>query len=254
MRGAGAEPQLSAAKLSHTYNEYHTAPPKPEGKLRATPVESPRTSQDDEKVPPGVSEKSIARLNESMTMTPYELCEQVEGRLGDHRFMSEARDAYLNDKHEPVWITGDVWDEIGVVQPQDIGWWTVVPENPDDPDIGETADYETIGPTSLLGGNYVLLHQSDVVDAVAYFVAQCVLKMPETRNAEYYELHQRLKGTFREFREKGVVGHAWDWGQFLYTTYGWTTTAVDIYRDPAMALLVLRALKRVGAILLWLVI
>lgn len=100
----------------------------------------------------------------------------------------------------------------------------------------------TIVEDSELDGAYVFIETSDVVDSMAEFIAMSLARIPETRSLSSTRLQRLLTLTFGELREKGTIGRIWDWGQFLYTTYGWTTCAIGIYREPAMAYLVLRTI------------
>ena len=150
-------------------------------------------------------------------------------------------------------------DQVGFVPTDDVEWWTVslatrhslaffsdlmfvysclcftfpqlVPK-----------DGTTKVEDSALDGAYVFVENSDVVDAMAEFIALSLARIPETQSLSSARLQQMLSSTFGELREKGPIGKLWDWGAFLYTTYSWATCAVGIYREPAMAYFVMRAI------------
>lgn len=124
----------------------------------------------------------------------------------------------------------DAADQVGFVPTDDVEWWTLVPKD----GVSQVEE-------SALDGPYVFVENSDVVDAMAEFIALSLARIPETSSLSSSRLQQMLSTTFGELREKGTLGKLWDWGSFLYTTYGWTTCAIGIYREPAMAIFVLRA-------------
>ena len=74
------------------------------------------------------------------------------------------------------------------------------------------------------------------------FIAISLTRIPETRGLSSARLQSMLNRTFRELREKGSLGKLWDWGTFLYTTYGWATTVINLYHEPKFAFLVLRTI------------
>ena len=83
------------------------------------------------------------------------------------------------------------------------------------------------------------LGEADIVDAIACFVSQCVLSIPECHNLDHEEMMAMITGTFSELKEKGPLGKMMDWSSFVYQTYGWTSTAYTVYANAAMARTVL---------------
>jgi len=100
--------------------------------------------------------------------------------------------------------------------------------------------------TNALDGPFVFLRETDVIEAVAFFVAQCVLRMPECQNLGHEDMMKLLDGTFAELREKGPLGRVWEWGQFIYAIYGWSSSIWGVYTNPAVARTILTALWKVG--------
>ncbi|CEP00903.1 hypothetical protein PBRA_008215, partial [Plasmodiophora brassicae] len=111
----------------------------------------------------------------------------------------------------------------------DAEWWTLVPSN-----------VPTWAPP--VDDAFVIIEKSDVTEAMAEFIALSLARLPETRSMSPGGLQQLLSTTINEIRGKGAIGRLWGWGSFLYATYGWTATAIGIYKDPRMAHLVLRAI------------
>ena len=85
----------------------------------------------------------------------------------------------------------------------------------------------------------IFVGEGDIVDAIACFVAQCVMGIPECHNLDHEEMMAMISGTFSELRKKGPLGQMMDWGSFVYQTYGWTSTAYTVYVNAAMAKTVL---------------
>eukprot|EP01084_Bolivina_argentea_P044291 81514_1 len=89
---------------------------------------------------------------------------------------------------------------------------------------------------------FIILSETDVIDALAYFVAQCVMNIPECHNLDHEEMMQMINGTFLELKSKGPLGKMMDWGTFVYRSFGWGTTAYTVYTNAAMAKTVLSCL------------
>lgn len=123
-------------------------------------------------------------------------------------------------------------DEVGIVDLDDINWWTVVPN--DD-------EFTEIEPESL-DGAYVFVEETDFVEAIADFVAMYLAQMSVTKNLSPKEVQQLLSTVCIDLQEKGTVRRLWDWGKFLYATYGWSMTGLSIYKDPTLVKYVLRAM------------
>lgn len=130
------------------------------------------------------------------------------------------------------------------VDPLETEWWTVVPPNERDPTVSSPEmDRSDSGAstTSSLDGSYVLVEEEDVIAAIGEFIALYLANIPATRDLPPERLQRMLATSFSELREKGAVRRLWDWGMFLYATYGWGVTGLNIYRDPAMVRWALKA-------------
>lgn len=140
--------------------------------------------------------------------------------------------ATLEENAAVVVGNADSSDEVGVVDLDDVEWWTLVPS----PDKGRRVE------DCSLSGSYVFVEKSDVIEAIGEFVALYMSQVPDAQQLSPEELQQLLSGTFAEFQEKGMFDNLWSWGRFLYATYGWGMTGLSMYRDPGMALYIMRAL------------
>jgi hypothetical protein len=135
-------------------------------------------------------------------------------------------------------------EEVAVLDLQDIEWWTIV--NPVDEQGNE------IKPAQLTPGEeekkntedsddegFVVLKERDYVDALADFITKNIREHhPEAARLTPTQLREMLNGTFSDLKEPGTLGKAWQWGKFMYTTYGWGQTAWSLYQQPAMVRLV----------------
>lgn len=141
--------------------------------------------------------------------------------------------ATLEENQAVVVGNADSNEEVGVVDLDNVEWWTLVP-SPDKP--GQNVE------ECSLSGPYVFVEQHDVIEAIGEFVALYMARMPAAQQLSPEDLQGLLSGTFSEFKEKGVFDNMWSWGRFLYASYGWGMTGLSLYRDPSMALYVMRAL------------
>jgi len=132
----------------------------------------------------------------------------------------------------PSQLTDSDPSQVAVVDLDQADWWTVVPPLRSD----ELAEPDT------LDGAFVVVEEDEVVEAIAEFLAAYVVAMPHMKRVPNDQLQAKLSTVFSDFQEKGAMTQLWEWGQFLYTTYGWTATAVGVYQEPEVALWVLRGL------------
>jgi len=196
-------------------------------------------------------------------MTPDEFSDQVQKRLP--QMLKKVDEA---DQSNVIYFRpNDKRDQIGVIDMKNVDVWTVV-------DAEMHSKIEMLGGAvqqsslfghltrfpeelvfadedeSALSGPFVYLHEEDIVDAVAYFVAQCVTRMPECQNLTHEEMLKKLDSTFAELREKGMFGKIWDWCNFGYSVYGWGSSAWGVYTNPWLAQLIMRGIWSVGTLVL----
>jgi hypothetical protein len=155
-----------------------------------------------------------------------------------------------------------------------IEWWTVVPTTTTTTttasstktadggggDNGGGSDDESIGGgdgdtsslnasleiedtlTTPLTGSYVMVEREDVVEGMAEFVAECLMRMPEAAQLNSTQLQTQLSDTFADLRDKGTIMSLWSWGSYCWSIYGWGTTAFTVYRNPVYARMALKAM------------
>jgi len=186
--------------------------------------------------------KEKLKETKSIVQSPEELSYRVQERLPD--FIKKADfEAHPN----VVFIPSEIDGEVGLIDKTSIDWWSVVDltnpcENGLSPLSTENANKpsdELIFPDAQgLEGPYVSIKESDVIDSIAYFVAQCVVTMPECRNLTHEQMLKKLDTTFAELREKQFFHRMYDWTMFLYSGYGWSQYAWSVYQNPWMAQMV----------------
>lgn len=90
-------------------------------------------------------------------------------------------------------------------------------------------------------GDYVMVEHSDVVDAVAGFIAAYIVTLPEGRAMEPKQLQRAVQQSLKEIR-KGRVKKLWDWGRLLYRVAAFGYGAFAAYTNPWIAEAVLKGL------------
>lgn len=155
-------------------------------------------------------------------------------------------------------------DQVGVVDLDDIEWWTLVPsEHP------ECAVEE-----ECLDGGFVWVEESDVVAGIADTITEVVRKIPAAQKLDNTKLQQLLSGTFSELREKSLTGKLWQvchdrlplsmypdcnsfgslflfllipsqYGTLAMSVCSWGSYGLSLYRDPSTVLWVMRTLYSV---------
>merc|ERR1719410_1242398 len=177
-------------------------------------------------------------------MSLDELSAKVEARLP--KFLQKD-DQNNNQANDTIYVPSDVQNEIGIIDIQSVDMFDVVKyDTMDTKDALSTFNQNDSNlqfeETETLGGPFIVLRESDIIDAIACFVAQCVIDIPECRNLDEKEMLSMISGTFSELKSKGPLGKMMDWGSFVYSTYGYTATAYTVYSNAAMARTILSCL------------
>jgi hypothetical protein len=90
-------------------------------------------------------------------------------------------------------------DQVGVVDLDDIEWWTLVPSEHPESSVEEES----------LDGGFVWVEESDVVAGIADTITDVVRRIPAAQKLDNSKLQQLLSGTFSELREKSLTGKLW---------------------------------------------
>eukprot|EP01083_Nonionella_stella_P141159 434367_1 len=130
--------------------------------------------------------------------------------------------------------------DVGMVDPDSIDWWTLVPSDPEGQESDSPSE-ESKSSDEELGGPYVLVEESDVVEAVAEFVALCAVKLPEVSHLQPTELQEMVCGAFDELRTKGFFESLWSWSTFAYNSYSYSSVAYKAYSHPLVTQMLMRA-------------
>ena len=87
----------------------------------------------------------------------------------------------------------------------------------------------------VMDDGYVLVQDQELTEALSDFIARTLKQYPECNALDLPQLEKMLKETFSQLQEPSTFTKIYDWGQFLYSTYGWTTCLYGIYMEPQMA-------------------
>ena len=79
------------------------------------------------------------------------------------------------------------------------------------------------------------MEENDINIVISDFIAQTLKKYPECKSVDMHQLNTMLQNTFSQLREPSTFDKIYSWGQFLYSTYGWTSCIYGIYLEPQMA-------------------
>eukprot|EP00455_Lapot_gusevi_P027005 TRINITY_DN2853_c0_g1_i1.p1 TRINITY_DN2853_c0_g1~~TRINITY_DN2853_c0_g1_i1.p1 ORF type:complete len:239 (-),score=36.06 TRINITY_DN2853_c0_g1_i1:151-867(-) len=121
-------------------------------------------------------------------------------------------------------------DRVAVIDSEAVDWWTLVPSENQPPQ------------DELLSGSFVIVHESDVVAAVAEYVASVLQTLPETKNLDAREIQSTLATTLHQVRKQGMCHKLWQWGSKVYSYYDWARFAYSIAKQPETVMYVLSAL------------
>jgi hypothetical protein len=90
-------------------------------------------------------------------------------------------------------------------------------------------------------GDYVVIEHSDVIDALANFLAAYIVALPESRSMDPKQLQKAVKQSLKDIR-KGKVRKLFDWGKTLYRVAAMTSGAFAAATNPWIADAILRGL------------
>eukprot|EP00484_Ammonia_sp_Unknown_P028524 CAMPEP_0197034806 /NCGR_PEP_ID=MMETSP1384-20130603/12774_1 /TAXON_ID=29189 /ORGANISM="Ammonia sp." /LENGTH=333 /DNA_ID=CAMNT_0042464765 /DNA_START=51 /DNA_END=1052 /DNA_ORIENTATION=- len=193
-----------------------------------------------------INGKLINVQQTDLNMSLDELSEKVEQRLP--KFLQRARqNRDSSDADDTIFLPSDASNQHGVIDIKTVEWGDLVKYNTINTDdaLATFMNHDEklqLEETQGLNGPFIVLREEDIIDAIACFVAQCVMNIPECRNLDHEEMMSMITGTFSELKGKGPLGKMMDWGSFVYSTYGWTATAYTVYSNAALAKTVLSCL------------
>lgn len=125
-------------------------------------------------------------------------------------------------------------EEVCVLDMKTMEWWTMKPHQQDELK-GRTKEVYVPVEDKDLGDSYVLVQDGDLQDAISEFITQTLSRYPAYKSLDAEQLKGMMNETFSQLQEPSLFQKSWGWGQFLYSTYGWTTCCYGVYMDPAMA-------------------
>merc|ERR1719499_916236 len=85
-----------------------------------------------------------------------------------------------------------------------------------------------------LSSMFIWIEDSDVIDAIAFCVAQSIVTMPRVRSLEHSKLQKMVDTAFYSIKHKCTLEKIYDWGKFMYSVYGWGTMAYGMATNPVV--------------------
>jgi hypothetical protein len=155
---------------------------------------------------------------------PADLLKQVHEKITNQNLLLKAKKEHEKKKE----------DEDG---------WTFIQRDPNLAVVD--GDLVVLDPEAL-GTMFIWLDDSDVLDAVAFCVAQSIISMPRVKNLPHDKLMTMVNTAFFSIRNKCVTEKIWDWGKFMYSVYGWATIAETICASSAIRNIILTTLVIIG--------
>jgi len=147
---------------------------------------------------------------------PADLLKQVHEKITNQNLLLKAKKEHEKKKE----------DEDG---------WTFIQRDPNLAIVD--GDLVVLDPEAL-GTMFIWLDDSDVLDAVAFCVAQSIISMPRVKNLPHDKLMSMVNIAFFSIRNKCVTEKIWDWGKFMYSVYGWGAMLHGIITEPAVVVVI----------------
>lgn len=90
-------------------------------------------------------------------------------------------------------------------------------------------------------GDFVVIDKNDAVEAMAYYIALYISRMPEAQRMQPKELQMALRETFAILR-RSKWRMVWSWGRLIYRSAAVSFSALQLYNNPWLLRAVLSAL------------
>lgn len=112
-----------------------------------------------------------------------------------------------------------------------------------DPAVGSAAynDASAAAAAAAAVGDFVVVDRDDAVEAMAFYIALYISRLPEARNMGAKELQSALRETFAVLR-RSRWRLVWGWGKVLYRSAAVSFSALQLYNNPWLLRAVLSAL------------
>jgi len=180
------------------------------------------------------SKKLSNKLNKNVNIN--KLINKIEQKIPEYL-------KKLNINNDTIYIPTNNNDEVGIINIKNVDWWDFVDINT----LNKANSNNILNNNNINNINnivdcilndedpYINIDENEITDAVAYFVAQCVISIPECRNLTHKELLKMIDQTFGELKQKGTFGQIKDWYKFIKFYYGWGQTAYSVYSNAFVA-------------------
>ncbi|KAF7044253.1 hypothetical protein CFC21_053508 [Triticum aestivum] len=82
--------------------------------------------------------------------------------------------------------------------------------------------------------NYVMVNEDDIVDAIATFVARCILEDPKSKSLSSKELQKAVATALSSMTDRKKWISFWEAGKVIYILATWGITIAGLYRSRAV--------------------
>ncbi|KAI4998467.1 hypothetical protein ZWY2020_053809 [Hordeum vulgare] len=82
--------------------------------------------------------------------------------------------------------------------------------------------------------NYVMVNDDDIVDAIATFVARCILEDPKSKSLSSKELQKAIATALSSITDRKKWISFWEAGKVIYILATWGITIAGLYRSRAV--------------------
>ncbi|CAM0875284.1 unnamed protein product [Alopecurus aequalis] len=82
--------------------------------------------------------------------------------------------------------------------------------------------------------NYVMVNEDDIVDAIANFVARCILEDPKSKKLSSKELQKAVATAVSNMTDRKKWISFWEAGKVIYILATWGITIAGLYRSRAV--------------------
>lgn len=85
---------------------------------------------------------------------------------------------------------------------------------------------------------WVVVNDEMVLSSISQLVLDNLKRIPEAKGLDDHDIIAMVESTCAQFKEPSLLGKAWAYGNSLYSWYTWGQVAVNIYKDPTVAKMV----------------
>jgi len=172
-----------------------------------------------------INEENLSQIKQNYS--PSEFVQKVHQRIVKNDLIQRALDETSNPRSQPFSSSSPPEEN------QNEEDWVFLKT---DPNLAIVEGDLVVNDPEALGQMFIWIEDSDVIDAIAYCVAQSIVAMPRIRNLPHHKLKTMVDGAFWSIKEKCLTEQVYDWGKFMYSVYGWGSMTYSFVAQPAVML------------------